>query len=232
MCQGLRINCASATCTSPSSSAAESMGVRLRPKLKGVESLHAALTVRDELESGILDDPRRTPFLVMDLRSERPPESLLRAVSEILTSRYFGLQSLALASVRERGKLTPRIEELPDLPVASDSEQKLALARMWLLHWSNQGYWFSSMTEAFWQTPRGVRPHSGSFQPLKRWIEDKTGSRVFRKRWLPVLLSLFTETVAPGKHRVLAQNLALDLEGSWAYCQACRSTQRPFPWLQ
>ena len=209
--------------------AAESMGVRLRPKLKGVESLRAALTVREELESGALDHPFKTLHLVMDLRSERPPESLLRAVNEILTSRYFGLQSLALASVRERGKFTSRIEELPDLAVAFDREQKLALARMWLFHWSNQGYWFPTMTEAFWQTPRGVRPHSGSFQPLKRWIADETASRVFRKHWLPMLLSLFTETVAPRKHRILAQNLALDLEGPWAYCQACRSTQRPFP---
>lgn len=209
--------------------AAESMGVRLRPKLKGVESLSAATAVRNELRAGALADPLKALFLVMNLRSERLPESLLRAVTEIVTSPYFGLQSLALASVRERGTLTSRIEQLPDLPIASDSAQKLALARTWLLYWSKPGYWFSSMTQAFWQTPRGVRPHSGRFQPLDRWIGDQTTSRLFRELWLPELLDLFTDTVALNKRRILSRNLALDLERSWTYCQACRSTQRPFP---
>lgn len=209
--------------------AAQSLGVRLRPKLKGTESLHIASAVRNALAQDVLSDPIEALDLVTEVRSENPPESLLRAVNETLTSKYFGLQSLALASVRERGKLTAQIEGLRDLSVAATPEQKLALARMWLYHWSLPGYWFRSMTPAFWQTPRGVRPHSGRFDALKRWIGDSATSKQFEKQWLPVLLEIFTESVAPNEHRALAQHLALEIGGPWGYCKSCRSTQRPFP---
>jgi ATP-dependent helicase YprA (DUF1998 family) len=209
--------------------ASQSLGVRLRPKLKGTESLHVTLAVRRALEHGVLTDPMEALDLVTEVRSENPPESLLRALNETLTSKYFGLQSLALASIRERGKLTSSIEALPDLSVASDPAEKIALARMWLQHWSQPGYWFRSMGPSFWKTVQGVRPHSGKFVALKRWIADPGSVKAFEKRWLPVLLELFTENVAPKLFRVLAQHLAIEVDGTWGYCQACRSTQRMFP---
>jgi hypothetical protein len=167
--------------------------------------------------------------LVMEVRGENPPESLLRALNETLTSKYFGLQSLALASIRERRQLTSDLIALPDLPVASNPDEKVALARLWLYHWAPSGYWFRSMGPSFWKTPQGVRPHSGKFELLKRWIDDKATVRSFEKRWLPALLEMFTENVAPRLYRVLAQHLAIELDGDWGYCQACRSTQRLFP---
>lgn len=209
--------------------ASQSLGVRLRPKLKGTESLHIAQAVRRALSRNVLSDPMEALDLITEVRTENPPESLLRALNETLTSRYFGLQSLALASIRERGKLTADIELLPNLPIATDPAQKVALVRMWLYHWALPGYWFRSMTPSFWKTPRGVRPHSGKFQPLKRWIGDTAATKTFEKHWLPSLLEMFAENVAPQKYRVLAQHLAIDIDGDWGYCQACRSTQRPFP---
>ena len=186
-------------------------------------------TVHKAIESSALSDPMAALDLVTEVRSESPPESLLRALNEILTHRYFGLLSLALASVRERGKFTPDIEALPALSVANSPTQKVALVRMWIRHWADPGYWFRSMNLSFWKTPRGVRPHPGKFQVLKRWIEDVEAVKAFEKHWLPTLLEMFTEHIDGNKYRILAQHLALELDGSWGYCQACRSTQRLFP---
>ena len=96
--------------------ASQQMGVRLRPKLKNTESLHITRAVTRALERGALSNPTDALNLMMDVRAENPPEALLRAVHETLTSKYFGLQSLALASLREKGTLTPDLRDLRDLP--------------------------------------------------------------------------------------------------------------------
>lgn len=211
--------------------ASQRMGVRLRPKLKGTESLHISLTVARALNDGVLSDPMDALDLVMDVRTENPPEALLRAISETLTSKYFGMRSLALATVRERGRLSSDLHGLRDLPGVIEPSEKIALARAWLSCWSSNGYWFRSMSPSFWMTSQGVRPHSGNFAALERWLNDREAVKNFKKWWLPVLLEMFTESVAPRSHRILAQHLALDVGGEWGYCQACRSTQRPFPGL-
>lgn len=209
--------------------ASEQMSVRLRPKLKGTESLHVSSAVARALKDGVLSDPMKALDLVLDVRTENPPEALLRAINETLTSRYFGLRSLALATVRERGRFTAEIERLRDLPGVTDSAAKTALVRMWISNWSGHGYWFRSMSPSFWKTSQGVRPHSGNFRALERWVGDREAVKQFKKWWLPELLEMFTESVAPRSYRMLAQHLALDVGGVWGYCQACRSTQRPFP---
>ena len=211
--------------------ASEQMGVRLRPKLKGTESLHVNSAVASALENGVLSDPMDALDLVTDVRTENPPEALLRAISEALTSRYFGMRSLALATVRERGKFTADIERLRDLPRITSPVEKTSLARVWISYWSGYGFWFRSMPPSFWNTSQGVRPHSGNFRALERWFDDREAVKQFKKWWLPELLEMFTENVAPRSHRMLAQHLALDVGGVWGYCQACRSTQRPFPGL-
>ena len=207
------------------------MGVRLRPKLKNTESLHITLAVARALERGVLSNQTNALDLMMDVRTENPPEALLRAVHETLTSKYFGVQSLALASLRERGTLTADLRGLRDLPGIIDPAEKVALARIWLNAWSNNGYWFRSMTPSFWKTRHGVRPHSGNFVALERWFNDRGAVKDFKKWWLPSMLELFAENVAPKSYRLLAQHLALNLSDEWGYCQTCRSTQRPFPGL-
>ncbi|MCY4516194.1 MAG: DEAD/DEAH box helicase [Acidimicrobiaceae bacterium] len=209
--------------------ASEQMGVRLRPKLKGTESLHVSSAVARALSDGVLADPMDALDLVMDVRAENPPEALLRAINETLRSKYFGMPSLALATVRERGKFTADIEGLRDLPGVTSPAEKVSLARMWVSYWSGYGYWFRSMSPSFWNTSQGVRPHSGNFTALDRWFGDREAVKQFKKWWLPELLEMFTENVAQKSYRMLAQHLALDVGGEWGYCQACRSTQRPHP---
>lgn len=207
------------------------MGVRLRPKLKNTESLHITLEVARALQRDVLSNTTDAIKLMLKVRAENPPEALLRAIHETLTSKYFGVQSLALASLREQESLTVDLQNLRDLPGITEPAEKVALARLWLNAWSTNGYWFRSMTPSFWRTRQGVRPHAGHFTTLERWLDDHVTLKAFKKWWLPTLLELFAENVASKSYRLLAQQLALDLRPEWGYCQTCRSTQRPFPGL-
>jgi hypothetical protein len=63
---------------------------------------------------------------------------------------------------------------------------------------------------------------------MQRLLKDKAARTVFEKDWLPKLLSAFTEPTA-GKYRLKGNELSLLIGGEWAYCQTCRTTQRPFP---
>ena len=207
------------------------LSVRLRPELKGTESLHVMGEVNDALARGALEDPTEL-FQLRTLGSEPPPQSLLRGMVMTITDRYYGLQSLALASLRERRNLEGRLLELPAVPgVATSDDEKLALARLWISQWANPnaGVWFQNMNVSWLQTTWGIRPHSGKFTALSRRVSEKEAKKVFEKDWVPQLLAQFCEFVAPKKYKILARNLALDSSPGWAYCQACRTTQRPFP---
>src|SRR5581483_5295293 len=68
----------------------------------------------------------------------------------------------------------------------------------------------------------------GKFAVLDRWLGSRDTKREFERQWLPLLLELFCEPLG-NKYRMRAANLALEIGGTWAYCQACRTTQRPFP---
>jgi ATP-dependent helicase YprA (DUF1998 family) len=208
------------------------LSVRLRPELRGTESLHAMHEVAAAVDRGTLDDPTELLQLQMTVRSEVPPQSLLRGMVTTITDRYYGLQSLALASVRERRSLEQRVLALPDIPSVAEGEaQRLALVRTWIAQWSGPtaGIWFQGMNLSWQQTWRGVRAHAGKFTVLNRWVAEREAKRVFEREWLPVLLETFCEPVPSNKFRIRAANLALQLDGPWGYCQACRTTQRMFP---
>lgn len=206
------------------------LSVRLRPELKGTESLHAAREVAAALGRNALEDPAEL-LQLLTVRSEPPPQSLLRALTATITDRFYGLQSLGLASLRERRNLESRLDALPPLPgVAETDEEKRATVRAWLAQWTSPtaGIWFQNMTPSFWQTRGGVRPHSGKFASLDRWVA-REAKKTLEREWLPVLRDIFCEAIPPNKFRIRASNLALELGGEWGYCQACRTTQRPFP---
>jgi ATP-dependent helicase YprA (DUF1998 family) len=207
------------------------LSVRLRPELRGTESLQAMREVAAALERDALHDPAEL-LQLLTVRSEPPPQSLLRGMVTTITDRYYGLQSLGLASLRERRNLEARLVELPPIPgVAATDQDKLDLARLWLSQWASPtaGIWFQNMNTSWWQTTRGVRPHSGKFSAMNRWTAEREAKRIFEREWIPSLLGVFCELRAPNKYRIRAATLALDLSLDWGYCQACRTTQRPFP---
>lgn len=208
--------------------AAKKMGVRLRPELKVGESFQDENIVEEAVRNGALTRDTEILQLLVRLRGSAPPESLLRAITKSIADRYYGLESLALASIIERPEHTPKIHGLPDVPEYAQSQnEKVALARAWLRCWSRQGFWLSRMPPAWWLMD--VQPGAGKFQTMRRFMHHAPAQSLFDREWVPRLLAIFTERTAPGKFRLKGGELSLEIGGAWAYCQSCRTTQRPFP---
>jgi len=204
------------------------LGVRLRPELKHSESFHAYEIVDEKIRNGALLDYSGLLDLLLALRSEAPPVALLRGITKCITDRYWGLESLALGSIVERPTHTGTIYSLPNLPgVATTSDQKVALVRAWLRCWHQTGFWLSRMPPSWWKYE--IKPHSGNFQKFNRRLPDNEAVRFFKRNWLSVLLKRFTESFDDKKYRLKGGELTLLIGNDWCYCQACRTTQRPFP---
>ena len=206
--------------------AANQMGVRLRPELRAGEAFQDDRLVDEALRH----EPAESDWLqlLVRLRSSAPPESLLRAFTKPIIDRYYGLESLALASIVERSEHSSKIYELPDVPgYAQTSEEKLALARAWLRCWRRPGFWLSRMPPAWWKID--VQPRGGKFAEMTRLLRESAARSMFEKTWLPHLLRIFTDTIDRGQYRLKGSELSLQLDGHWAYCQSCRTAQRPFP---
>ena len=206
--------------------AAKEMGVRLRPELKGDESFEGYNTVDQAVRTGALGDDGRLMELLMELKNSKPPESLLRSIVNSITDRYYGLESLALASLVERPAHAPKVGALPDIPQYATSDcEKLALARAWLRCWMRIGIWLSRMPGAWSSTV--VRSHTGRFMAMNRLLPDSSARGIFEKKWLPQLLEMFTEPTSQGRYRLVGKELSLAIGGDWLYCQSCRTVQRP-----
>ncbi len=209
--------------------ASKELGVRLRPELKAGESFQDELVVGEAVRNGVVSKDTELLQLFNQLRASAPPESLLRAITKSLGDRYYGLESLALASLVERAAHTGKLQALPDIPgYAVTAAEKLALARAWLRCWNRPGLWLSRMPPAWWLVE--VQSHSGKFKDIQqRLLPDKTAHKVFEHDWIPKLLAIFADQVSPGKYRMKGSELSLLIGGSWSYCQSCRTAQRPFP---
>lgn len=207
--------------------ATKKLGIRLRPELKAHENfnLEAIVSQRtnDELtqETEVLD-------LLWEARNHAPPEALMRGMIKVIADQYLGLESLALASLAETPTYTSQITELPDIPeLASTAEEKLGLARAWIRAWRRQGFWLSRMPQSWLSVE--IKPHkTANFEAFERMLPTPTTRNVFRAQWLPQLLNWLTEPVG-GKFKLLGSRLTLLMDGEWAYCTICRTTQRPFP---
>lgn len=211
--------------------AAKQLKVRLRPELRQSESLHVLRDVGIALDEGALTGNRDAAAKLMMLNAS-PPHSLLRAMYDALTDKYYGLTSLGLASLQEKASLTEEVLALlPAIPdVATTDIERLGLLRLWLTQWpsSTAGIWFSAMTQEWWRQKGGVNPHSGRFTAIDGWLGTSAAKKEFKHKWLPVIRNKFCEPVS-GKWRLLASKIALDVGGLWGYCERCRFTQRPFP---
>ena len=208
--------------------AAKVLGVRLRPELRGGETFQDEYLVEQAVNNGELEQETTLLQLLVSLRASAPPESLLKAIMNTMGDRYYGLEALALGSLIERSDHTSKIMSLPEIPdcVQSDAEKK-AVARAWLRCWVRQGIWLSHMPAA-WQNNE-VRAHSGKFRGMNRILTDRNALTLFERGWLPKLLETFAEPIAQGRFRLKGRELSLEIGGTWAYCQSCRTAQRPFP---
>lgn len=210
--------------------AAKQMGVRLRPALKAGESFQDELEVERALKDGALADAGKLLTLWGKLRASRPPELLFRAIVNALGDRYYGLEALALASICERQDHSAWIKALPNIPAfAVTPEEKVATARSWIRCWSRAGLWTSQMPPAWRDSSHQFKSRSGKFEEVDRLIGDKAARAFFNKEWLPKLLARFGEKVAENKFYLKGGEISLLLDGPWAYCQSCKTAQRPFP---
>lgn len=208
--------------------AAAKLGVRLRPELQHAESFKFADDVAERVGNGDLDtDPLG---LILAGRGETPPSSLLRAITKCLKDRYYGVESLALASFVEAPRLTTKLLKAPNLcqipGVAETDEQRLALVRAWLRAWQRRGFWLNGMPQDWFG--QEVQGHSGKFKEVARRLGSPQNKTTFTQKWLPELLGVFTDN--QGKvFRLKGGELSLLLGGSWGYCTSCKTTQRVFP---
>jgi ATP-dependent helicase YprA (DUF1998 family) len=213
--------------------AAKELGVRLRVGFTPDEAL-AFFAFSDVVNDAVDENSLQgvgPGVLSLALKSlQQPiPEALLKGIVDAISDQYYGLESLALASVIERAHHTNAICQLPQIPgVAETDEQKIALARAWIRSWRRQGFSLSRMPHAWLQ--KDVRPHkTGKFRPFAAHVlGSKAAVSAFEKTWLPSLIHRFTE-LKPGGHVLNGSELSLEIGGAWSYCQTCRTTQRPFP---
>jgi len=212
--------------------AARTLNVRLRPEKKESESFEAERIVRNAIDSGQTNEDGGLVGLCMQIRSERPPEALLEQIVTTVQDRFLGFEALALASLTERGNLTPRLHELPSIPgVAETAEAKTELARAWLRCWQAYGFWLGAMPPVWGQRPRSqgisVRNRKGKFKAMQTVLPDRAARKIFDRQWSPKLLELFTEATANGFRRLRGNELSLAFDGKWVRCPNCKSVHRP-----
>jgi len=199
--------------------AAHRFGVRVRPELAAGEIIPRI----DSVPTGQVPSGSE----LIRLMNTPCPANLMRAIGDVLADKGLGLEPLAVASVRESSRLTPRITPLPDLPgVAEDASSKLAVVRAWLRCWQRSpGIWFSAMPPSWWTIE--VRSHRGVFQDMDHVLITRQAKQTFTKIWLPRLLADLTQRSDDGGTRLLAANLTLEIGGAWRRCPICKSVHRP-----
>ena len=211
--------------------AAQLLGIRLRPALRASEPFTEMSEVKAAIDRGAPHDDMVLSDIVQDVLLANPPHALLRAIVTTITDKFYGLESLALASICESPRFSNEIISLPNIPTYADSdEQKLALARMWLRAWQPIGFVLRAMPTDW--SDDVYRTHSGKFTAsVERFLHDRPSRSAFNRTWLPELQRLFTAQMSPNKYQLRGKNLSLQLDGEWAYCKRCRATQRPYPGL-
>ena len=212
--------------------ASKKLSVRLRPELKSGESFGAEAVVEKAIIDGETESEAGLLNLCMELRNERPPEALLDNIITTVQDRFLGFEALALASIVERSKHTQTLEKLPSIAgVAETPEAKIGLVRAWLRCWQSYGFWLSAMPPVWWKRPRSegtsIRGHSGKFNALDTIIGNKPALKIFREKWLPILLSIFTQDSDGALKRLRGSELSLLFEGPWVHCRSCKSVHRP-----
>ncbi len=209
--------------------ASKELNVRLRPELKSTENFNLEAIINKRVSSGILSRELDMLSLLIEARTATPPEALMRSIINAISDRFYGLESLALASVVETASLTSQITALPAIPeVAVSDDEKLALARAWIRSWQKMGFWLSQMPQDWFLTKVKAKK-IGKFSFLESLTTNKKSREVFSKQWLPQMTEMFAEPVPGNKHRLKGVRLSLQTFDEWSYCTMCRTTQRPFP---
>lgn len=215
--------------------ASKTMGVRLRPELKDGEHFDAENIVEAAIADGSATTAMGLPRLVMKLRSNPAPQALLEDIVTTVQDPFLGFEALALASLTERGELTPKLEALPAIPgIAETAKNKVALVRAWLRCWRNLGFWLAGMPTTWRNRSKaeGVsvkdKKGKGRFRAMDTILTDKAARRVFNDNWTPQLLALFTVDYG-GAYQLKGGQLTIQFDHDWVRCASCKSVHKPVP---
>lgn len=219
--------------------AAHQTDVRIRPEVTTEDFANNRGVLHKEIEQGLLENPSIFSNFAKRFIKRRPPVAILSTIYDILFANYYGLEELGLASIVERVDLKQKlIEKLPKIPgLVENDEQKIALVRNWIRSWKNPWRIWLSANPDDWRNNstnsnnRHIQTHStGIFKNFKQtYLSNENFKQTFKNDWLPTLLNEFCIPKPSGEYMMYGENLTLMLDGKWAYCQTCRTVQRPFP---
>ena len=219
--------------------ASKQLNVRLRPEMRGDENFDAEEIVENALYEGDLDDPATLLSLIMEIRAHRPPEALLSSMLTTLTDRFWGMEPLALGTLKECERHRNKILGLPSIPcVAETDDAKLALARFWIRRWNNNGFRLAQMpgtwvnrppTDGFRVKPRNPK---SKINAINNVIPGKAERKLFWDSWSPELMKWFTQSVESGFRCLNGSDLSLNFDGDWVHCPICKSVHRPVPGIE
>ena len=219
--------------------ASKRLNVRLRPEMRGGENFDAEEVVDEAVRQDELEDPSTLLSLLLEIRAHRPPESLLSSMLTTLTDRFWGMEPLALATLKESDRHTKKILGLPPIPgFAENDEAKLAIARYWLRCWNNNGFRLAQMPGTWINRPPSegfrVKPRNpkAKIKAIESVIDDKAARKVFWDSWSPELLKWFTQSVESGHRCLNGGELSLQFDGAWVHCSSCKSVHRPIPGIE
>lgn len=219
--------------------ASKRLNVRLRPEMRGGENFDAEEVVDVAVHQDDLEDPSTLLSLLLEIRAHRPPASLLSSMLTTLTDRFWGMEPLALATLRESDRHTKKILGLPPIPgFAETDEAKLAIARYWLRCWNNNGFRLAQMPGTWINRPPSegfrVKPRNpkAKIKAIESVIDDKAARKVFWDSWSPELLKWFTQSVESGYRCLNGSELSLQFDGAWVHCSSCKSVHRPIPGIE
>jgi ATP-dependent helicase YprA (DUF1998 family) len=215
--------------------ASNSLNVRLRPELHFNENFNeAAEIVSRAVLTKAHEEPVKLLQLLMTLRTIPPPVALLSSMLATLSDRFYGMESLALASLRECDTNRSDILNLPSISgLAENDEAKLALARFWMRSWTgfslalSPGTWIDGSASEGYRI-RSRKPKS-KIDSVNRVIPGQASRKQFWDTWHPVLLDKFTRSNAGGNRYLNGSVLSLQFEGDWVHCSNCKSVHRPIP---
>ncbi len=206
--------------------------VRLYPETGGNESNYFK---NEERIKEWIDDGYKNKRIIRNFPiNYKPPVSLLHGIYDVLFANYYGIEDLALASIVELPDPKEDLKKLPDISgVAETEEQKIALVRTWIKEWTKNMIWMDICPDDWKQDSnekynKYIKSHKGKFRGFEK-VVLRESKNFFNKYWLPKLLEHFCEKYDDGKYRLRGSEVTLSCTGEWAYCNICKTTQRPFP---
>lgn len=216
--------------------ASKQLNVRLRPKLHDYESFEAEEIVEKAFFKEDHKNPTKLLQLLLKLRAKKPPAALLSSMLKTLSDRFYGMETLALASLKELDSSWETITALPPiLGIAETDEAKISLSRFWLRCWTGFGLTHSPGVWIDVSTPEGYKVQSrnprAKIAAINDVIRDKEAKKLFWNHWHPALLEEFTASKEGGNRYLNGSVLTLQFDGEWVHCARCKSVHRPIPGL-